>query len=106
MMCTSWTQGGCITRMIFAAAFLAHFTRRLYENRQVMGQDYMCQMLISSCHCRFVHIFSKAYTPPSDLVIDCAYYWGFAAVVGYAVNFGECVEPSWTIMGNIPPVSF
>jgi very-long-chain enoyl-CoA reductase len=73
--------------MIFAAAFLAHFTRRLYENR-------------------FVHIFSKAYTPPSDLVIDCAYYWGFAAVVGYAVNFGECVEPSWTIMGNIPPVSF
>ena len=52
---------------------MAHFLKRLYENK-------------------FVHIFSNTRTPVIDLAMDVAYYWGFAAVVGYGVNSGRCED--------------
>lgn len=39
-----------------------------------------------------MHIFSDARTPVADLAMDVAYYWGFAALVGYGVNSGACED--------------
>ena len=60
-------------KALYAFCFVAHFLKRLYENR-------------------FVHIFSHAHTPLVDLAMDVAYYWSFAAVIGYGVNSGRCED--------------
>ena len=66
-------QNICQAKALYAMCFVAHFLKRLYENR-------------------FVHIFSKTHTTLIDLAMDVAYYWGFAAVVGYGVNSGICED--------------
>ena len=62
-----------MAKALYAFCFVAHFLKRLYENT-------------------FVHIFSNIRTPIIDLAVDVAYYWGFAAVVGYGVNSGRCED--------------
>jgi len=59
----------------FALAFwLAHFIKRELETF-------------------FVHKFSRPTMPLNNLFKNCAYYWAFAAVIGYFVCHPSYVEP-------------
>ena len=42
----------------------------------------------------FVHRFSNATMPIMNLFKNCAYYWGFAAYIGYHVNHPLYTSPS------------
>lgn len=60
---------------IAAACWTAHYAKRLLETI-------------------FVHRFSNATMPVSNLFKNCSYYWGFAAYVAYHVNHPLYTAPS------------
>lgn len=60
---------------IAAACYLIHYAKRLLETI-------------------FVHRFSHATMPISNLFKNCIYYWGFTAYVAYHVNHPLFTSPS------------
>ena len=65
------------TAHIAAAAWTFHYSKRLLETV-------------------FVHRFSNATMPLSNLFKNCSYYWGFAAYIAYHVNHPQYTSPSHT----------
>lgn len=60
---------------IAAACWAFHYAKRLLETQ-------------------FVHRFSNATMPITNLVKNCSYYWGFAAYIAYHVNHPLYTAPS------------
>lgn len=60
---------------IAAACWVFHYVKRLLETQ-------------------FVHRFSNATMPITNLVKNCSYYWGFAAYIAYHVNHPLYTAPS------------
>jgi very-long-chain enoyl-CoA reductase len=60
---------------MFVVLFLAHFVKREFETL-------------------FVHKFSRPTMPLRNLFKNCAYYWSFAAVIGYFLCHPQYVPPT------------
>jgi len=66
-----------LTAQIAAGAWAFHYSKRLLETI-------------------FVHRFSNATMPVTNLFKNCGYYWGFAAYIGYHINHPLYTSPSTT----------
>ena len=64
-----------ICHYIFAACYILHYVKRLYENE-------------------FVHIYSPEYKPVKQLFINSAYYHLFSLWIAHSVNHSDKECPS------------
>jgi very-long-chain enoyl-CoA reductase len=63
-----------VTQKIAMAAWVGHYAKRLLETM-------------------FIHRFSNATMPITNLFKNCGYYWGFAAYISYHVNHPLFTSP-------------
>lgn len=60
---------------IAAACWVFHYAKRILETM-------------------FIHRFSNATMPVTNLLKNCSYYWGFAAYIAYHINHSLYTSPS------------
>ena len=73
------TTDHALSQKVACAYWVFHYAKRIFETY-------------------FVHKFSHATMPIRNLVKNCSYYWGFAALVSYFINHPLYVPPpEWTV---------